>query len=118
MTTNTNHTPAKGEQIYYTGDMANQEGFGVIRSVRTDKWGTHLEVVLEAQISEFGPEYSLEERVFTVSPASFQPGPGRRFWRLEEYRQDRAERIAAMTGEPVDVVLEKMARVREEGGKN
>ena len=117
------HSPQVDENIYYTGDMANHEGFGVCTAVRSDKWGTHLTITLEANnvLDAEGnviEEYSVPERSFTVTPASFSPSPGRRFWRLEEYRQDRAEKISAMTGESVELVLEKMCRVREDGGKN
>ena len=37
----------KGTRIYYTGDMANNEGFGTIVSIDTNRWGTHANIDLD-----------------------------------------------------------------------
>jgi hypothetical protein len=37
----------KGCRIYYTGDMANDEGFGTITNVKTSKWGTSYDIAYD-----------------------------------------------------------------------
>jgi len=37
----------KGTRIYYNGDMANDEGLGVITEQKTDKWGTHVNIKMD-----------------------------------------------------------------------
>lgn len=37
----------KGVRIYYNGDMANDEGLGVIISQETDEWGTHVNIKMD-----------------------------------------------------------------------
>jgi len=37
----------KGTRIYYNGDMANQEGLGVIISQKTDDWGTTVNIKMD-----------------------------------------------------------------------
>ena len=36
----------KGTAVYYSGDMANEEGFGSIIMVTEDRWGTHLHILM------------------------------------------------------------------------
>lgn len=40
-------TLKKGTRIYYNGDMANEEGLGVIVSQQTDEWGTTVNIKME-----------------------------------------------------------------------
>jgi hypothetical protein len=75
----------KGQQIYYTGDMANLPGFGVVAAVRTS--------------TRFGPEsYDLSfedgRRFLGVYGLMFDCGPGRRFWPLDEWKAERQKQIA------------------------
>lgn len=50
-------------RIYYTGDMANDEGFGCIKAVLWSKWGTEYDIKLDdgrdftVSHTAFGPEY-------------------------------------------------------------
>ena len=37
----------KGTRIYYHGDMANNEGFGIVTDRKTDKWGTDIYIKLD-----------------------------------------------------------------------
>ena len=53
-----------GTRIYYTGDMANQDGFGTITATTTDKWGQFLDIKLDdgrtieqLPLCCFSPEY-------------------------------------------------------------
>ena len=41
MNTNYGATIKKGTEIYYTGDMANKQGFGTITNIKTSRWGTY-----------------------------------------------------------------------------
>ena len=56
-------TITKGTTIYYTGDMANQEGFGVVAERKVTRWGVELFIEMEdgreMWVSEvvFSPEY-------------------------------------------------------------
>ena len=64
-----------GQRIYYTGDMANAESAGVVTAIS----GTAYTLDLD------------DGRVFRgISPLAFEPGPGRRFWLLEEWLEHRA----------------------------
>ncbi len=83
-----------GIRIHYTGDMANSERDGVIESLFSDKWGTHVEVTLDAIEDDFGGAEPSRKTVLSV--ASFEPGPGRRFMTKEWYTADRNARIKAM----------------------
>lgn len=49
----------EGTRIYYNGDMANQEGHGIISKVIKSRWGTQYKVNLD------------DGREFTVSACIF-----------------------------------------------
>ena len=76
---------APGDRFYYTGDMANEEGEGTIAAVINNEWGTNYRCVFDDP----------DRAPFIVTPAAFAPGPGRRFWPLWEWEEDRAAKIAA-----------------------
>ena len=73
------------DRFYYTGDMANEEGEGTIAAVINNEWGTSYRCVFNDP----------GRTPFVVTPAAFAPGPGRRFWPLWEWKEDRAAKIAA-----------------------
>ena len=73
-----------GTDIYYTGDMANQESYGTIEEVSTNRFGTNLAIRME------------DGHIINVSPLSFAPGPGRRFYTKAEWKAQRAANITAM----------------------
>jgi len=80
------HNMTIGTKFYYTGDMANSDGEGSISKVRNPpKWGLSYDLTFDDGRSFRG-----------VSPLSFEPGPGRRFWPLAEWEARRAERIRDM----------------------
>ncbi len=75
----------EGVRIYYTGDMANQSGFGTIieRLPISPRWGyKQVKIAMED-----GREW------FAIGIESFQPAPGRRFWLDADWQEDRARRI-------------------------
>jgi len=54
----------KGTRVFYGGDMANDEGLGVIMEQITDKWGTHVNIKMDdgrdinaLSIAMFSDEY-------------------------------------------------------------
>jgi len=47
------------DEVYYTGDMANNDGFGIITNIVSDKWGTKITIKLD------------DDRIFTTSVSSF-----------------------------------------------
>jgi len=71
-----------GDRVYYTGDMANAAGEGrVARFNMAPRMSTTLEIEMD------------DGRAFhCVQPAGFAPGPGRRFWPLDEWEADRRRR--------------------------
>ena len=75
--------PEVGTEIYYTGDRANIPGDGYIGQVKETKWGINITVQLN------------DGRRFIVSPASFHPSPGRRFWTRAEWDTQREAQIQA-----------------------
>lgn len=79
-----------GVRLWYTGDMANSEREGTIDKLYRDKWGVHVAVTLD-EIGEGEPE-----RKTTLSPANFEPGPGRRFITLQRHTEEHEAAIAKM----------------------
>ncbi len=75
-----------GDRVYYTGDMANASGFGVI--------------IKKRPADRFAPvSYDIhldDERVFKgVYHLSFETSPGRRFWLKSEWDADRKLKMDA-----------------------
>lgn len=69
-----------GTKVKYIGDMANLPGYGEIAKVAPCDWyGQKITVRLDAQPCEI-EEYSVPEREFILTPNSFKPGPGTRFF--------------------------------------
>ena len=85
-----------GREVYYTGDMANHEGYGEVVNYREDaRFGDSFDV----RLPDGGGEDGNEPRVFRgLSMVHFSPSPGRRFWWREEWEEFRAARIAEMEG--------------------
>jgi hypothetical protein len=79
-----------GTEIYYTGDMANQSGFGVITAHRAGgNYGSpSMDILMED-----GRE------MFAIHMANFGRHPGRRFWTKAEYMMDRQQKIDQMRAE-------------------
>lgn len=92
-------TYTTGDQVYYTGDMANESGEGIIIKVR--------EANAYAPISYDVHLY--DGRDFRgVYHLGFS-GPGRRFWLLSDWKADQA-RIAKEGDEAIRRALAQMGR--------
>jgi hypothetical protein len=74
-----------GTRIYYTGDQANSEGRGVVAKY-------HPAGKYNAECVDI--EFDDGRRFAMVFVAGFSPGPGRRFWLLDEWQEDRQKRVA------------------------
>ena len=74
----------EGVRIYYTGDMANQSGFGVIEKRRISERFGYRQVDIKMDDGRTMPG---------IHDASFQPSPGRRFWLEADWQADRQKRI-------------------------
>jgi len=73
-----------GVEIYYSGDGANDPGFGKVTKVNTpDRFDSgSVEILME------------DERVWKrVGYVSFIPGPGVRFHIKKIWQKDRAEKV-------------------------
>lgn len=71
-----------GERIFYTGDMANVEGWGVISDIKDDEWGLRYTVTLK------------DSRVCReLYPAMFEKSVGQRFKTENQVKQEQAERL-------------------------
>lgn len=101
-----------GRKVYYSGDMANNPGFGeVIGFLPATKYSPpQYKIRLEARnfiddvTGDVVPELSTPERSRIVWTIAFRPGPGQRFFWRDEWERDRAEKIRQMQ--------ERMAKVR------
>lgn len=69
----------KGTRIYYNGDMANDDGFGVIVSQEEDKWGIHVNIKMDdgrtfnkLSIGMFSSEYLGHGGTRFVTEEAFQ----------------------------------------------
>jgi hypothetical protein len=74
-----------GEGIYYTGDMANQSGFGVITAVTSNRWAA----------VQYNMRLDDGREINAISPSNFS-GPGARFQTRKEYNALRQAAIAKM----------------------
>ena len=90
-TTRDGQTIDAGTKIYYTGDMANSDGFFTVTEMRGDCY-SHVVMVEDEQGPDACGEIS-DPRTITVPFSSFEAGPGRRFTTRD--RRD-AEREAVM----------------------
>ena len=71
-----------GEHIFYTGDMANLEGWGAISDIKDDEWGLRYTVTLK------------DGRVCReLYPAMFEKSSGQRFKTENHVKQEQAERL-------------------------
>lgn len=80
---------AIGTEIWYTGDVCNQSGKGVVSAHRHFSDGTGaMDIRLED-----GREIN------AIHMSNFGSHPGRRFWTWADYAADRAAKIEAMRAE-------------------
>jgi hypothetical protein len=80
-----------GRKVYYTGDMANMDGWGRITRVGWDsKWGYRAEIYIS--------ETDGDRQWRAIHTSNFI-GIGRRFQMETDYQRIRRERIAEFTKE-------------------
>jgi len=83
MTTKETERLKIGDEIYYTGDMANSDGFGEIADTKDGHWSAELLIKMD------------DGRKFWVGRISFADSIGRRFMLKSEWAADRKARIDA-----------------------
>jgi len=74
-----------GTRIYYTGDRANAEGYGMVVGVQRSLYGIYYALDLD--------DGRTMRQVFD---SAFASGPGRRFWAAEEWDAKQRESLAQM----------------------
>ena len=94
-----------GTEVYYTGDVANQDGFGTVVNVRKHfdrgQWDYSYDLHFPANDSE-------GERTFKgIYQAMFDGAPGRRFMLKSEYDADKAAKLATMRANYHRIVAEE-----------
>ena len=71
-----------GDRIFYTGDIANPEGWGTISDIKDDEWGVRYTVTLK------------DGRVLReLYPAMFEKSVGQRFKTENQVKQEQAEHL-------------------------
>ena len=85
-----------GTKIWYTGDMANHSGAGVVESIRENTIGRSMNVVIKGEYDRFTESWTKDRKFQGLTMAHFSPGPGRRFWTRTEWEEDRAVKLAAL----------------------
>ena len=79
---------AVGDKVYYTGDVANQSGYGdVVKIHPANRWVSES---YDIQLEDGGYLWT------HIDGISFRNTPGRRFWAREEWDEDAAYRINDM----------------------
>lgn len=76
-----------GTSIYYTGDMANASGFGIVSRVLSDKWGRFVDIAM----------HDGREKVripVSMIGNKYEGHCGTRFVTREAYEAWRSDRIA------------------------
>ena len=76
----------KGERIYYTGDMANNEGTGTIIRRYQDRWGDHIDIQMDD-----GRE--INQLPICAFSKEYKGHCGTRFVTLEAYNVFRRNRL-------------------------
>lgn len=79
---------SSGTRVYYTGDMANMEGAGVI--TRFIPAGKYAPDTVDIQLDD-------GRKIGGLWVLSFSPGSGRRFWLESEWQAKRKMDIERMT---------------------
>jgi len=81
-----------GDRIYYSGDQANCESEGTVTACFLA--GKYSGEQVEIRFDQ--PRFEGDKMISRTDVINFGPGPGRRFWLLEEWEADRKERLKAM----------------------
>jgi hypothetical protein len=88
-----------GVRIYYTGDMANSDGYGtIVRQRPIDPRWQYKQVDLAMDDGR---------DILGINLSGFQPAPGRRFWLAADWLAARQKRIDQMKAEFERLVAER-----------
>jgi len=82
-----------GDRIYYTGDMSNGSSTGTITACNPATKYAPESVDIKFDESRCEGD-TMESRMVFIK--NFAPGPGRRFYMLDEWRQEREISLKAM----------------------
>ena len=86
---------AIGTRVYYTGDMANQSGTGIISEhYPADRWTNG-----SFDITEVDGPLSGGRTWRRIQPSHFAKGPGVRFWLESEWHAKRSGEIRQLKAE-------------------
>jgi len=82
-----------GDRIYYTGDRANGSSTGTIINYRQPS-----EYVPESVDVQYDEERFEGDTKFSkmIPISGFTPGPGRRFWLLDEWESEKKKKLQQM----------------------
>ena len=84
-------------EVYYTGDMANHSGRGFVQNFRQNfrenSMGRSMDIVIKGEWDAVTEAYTKDRKFNGLTMAHFAPGPGRRFWTMDEWRADRKAKI-------------------------
>lgn len=84
----------KGDRVYYTGDQANWASIGTITAIVPVGKYNPESVNIQWDDKRFEDDYRKESIMVPV--IMFSPGPGRRFYLLDEWEAERQASIKAM----------------------
>lgn len=73
-----------GTKIYYTGDMANIEDFGIITKFHEPTKYAPQRMDIELNDGRVFPQ---------IYCSNLQLGPGRRFWLADDWKKDQKEKM-------------------------
>ncbi len=95
-----------GMEIYYTGDMANVGGFGVITEVRTDRFGTQYHI----DMTEDGDDRDMWISSITLHETYSGNGSTRFVPKKAyiEYRRNAIVKLMESNGMSADEIAEEM----------
>jgi len=88
-------TITEGTRIYYTGDQANEPGFGTASNYCSDNWGKIIDVVID--------DGRVFKKIFIAHISEQYPDRGNRFVTLDAYNKSRRTMAQSLGWKYVDV---------------
>ena len=67
-----------------------------LKAHRKGEYGDSMDIEIEDDWETESWSYAKGREFLGLTPAHFAPGPGRRFWTLEEWKADQTAKIEAM----------------------
>ena len=78
----------KGTKIYYTGDMANQEGWFIVERIEPSEW--------YGETANLREEEGEKRVIKALTVLLFDKGSGQRFKPMPQWRKERADSLRKM----------------------